>query len=296
MKSKTRAISEGAMMIACIAVLLLVNRQSASFFESMLFWLLSLPMVVYVVRYGAKIGIVVFVSCMLTSLLFSTFSGIFYLFSALLIGLVYGYGIYKKYSNGILLAFSILAQLVVTFLTTWVLAGIFGYNIAKEVVDLTNIFSDTIGDIDIKTLVISVVALTYVGTAILQGVIVHITSHMLLERLRIQVKPLKALSDIRLPRWFGYPVVSGWLLYLMSGLGLFSKASEPYIFVIYFIALIVGLASGLLAILRYLMKVDKRNLLFFVMVGCFLPIINTIIFMIGIVDFFWGFPLEKGSR
>lgn len=296
MKSKTRQITEGAMMIACIAVILLINRQSANFFEDMIFWLLSLPMIVYVVRYGAKAGSIVFVSCMFTSVLFSTFTGIFYLFSALGIGLIYGYGLSKDYKNGILLAFSIIGHLIVTFLTAWVMAGIFGYNIAEEFADLTKALGDVGAVVDTKTLVMSVIALSYIGLALLQGIVVHAASHVLLERLRIKVKPLKPIQEIELPRWLGYPVVIGWGLYLLSGLGMFSKELEPYIFVIYFIALIIGIANGLLALLSYLIKKRKRNMVMFAILACFIPGINNIVLMIGIVDFFWGFPPETGSR
>ena len=296
MKSKTRQITEGAMMIACIAVILLINRQSANFLEVMIFWLLSLPIIVYVVRYGVRAATIVSVSSMCTAILFSTFTGIFYLFSALGIGLIYGYGLNKGYKNGILLTISIMGQLLVTFITAVVMASIFGIDLTKEFIDLTNLMSTMAIATDTKTMVMSIIALLYIGSAVLQGIVVHAASHLLLIRLRINIRTLKPLQKIKLPRWLGYPVVMGWLLYLLSGLNIFSEKLQPYIFVIYFIALIVGVANGLLALLSYLIKKGKRNLVVFVLLVCFVPGINNVVLMIGIVEFFWGFPPEMGSR
>ena len=59
MNTKTRAISEGAMMLALMAILLLADRQMAGFFELLLYFL-SIPVVVYEVRHGTKMAITTF--------------------------------------------------------------------------------------------------------------------------------------------------------------------------------------------------------------------------------------------
>ena len=54
MDSKTLKITTGAMIVAIFAILLLLNRQTAGFFEELFVYLLPIPMVAYSAKYGGN--------------------------------------------------------------------------------------------------------------------------------------------------------------------------------------------------------------------------------------------------
>lgn len=103
MQNDIRKISEGGLMCALIGVILLLNRQTAGVFEASFYWILSLPILVYAARYDLKWSIIVSIATLLLSMMISSPATIFYLFSSLVIGVVYGVGVRKKWPNSILL-------------------------------------------------------------------------------------------------------------------------------------------------------------------------------------------------
>ena len=88
--SKTQSITYGAMIIAIFGMLLLLNRQTGSFFEEVFLYIFPIPMVAYAAIYGWKRSLPVFVGMCLISFLCGTFTSIFYAISQAFIGLVFG--------------------------------------------------------------------------------------------------------------------------------------------------------------------------------------------------------------
>ncbi|MBQ4148109.1 MAG: DUF2232 domain-containing protein, partial [Clostridium sp.] len=88
--SKTQSITYGAMIIAIFGMLLLLNRQTGSFFEEVFLYIFPIPMVAYSAIYGWKRSIPVFIGMCLISFLCGTFTSIFYAISQAFIGLAFG--------------------------------------------------------------------------------------------------------------------------------------------------------------------------------------------------------------
>lgn len=143
MKVKIRAISEGAMMLAMMGVLLMINRQFASLFELMIF-LLSIPIIIYSIKYGVKMGIVIGVSAMLIAIITSSFTSLFYVGAAIMSGLVYSYMLLHKIKSGVLILFLSLINMLVAFISVIVLGAIFGYDIQAEIQFILQLLPSTI--------------------------------------------------------------------------------------------------------------------------------------------------------
>ena len=95
-RNEVRRISEGGMMVALVGVILFFNRQSAGILESVFYWVLSFPILIYTCRYGLKWGCIVSVAMMVISFILSAPTTMFYLFSSLVIGVVYGEGVRRN--------------------------------------------------------------------------------------------------------------------------------------------------------------------------------------------------------
>ena len=48
--NKTKKLTDGAMMVALIGVLLFINRQSAGFIDFAIYWIVPIPIIIYTMR------------------------------------------------------------------------------------------------------------------------------------------------------------------------------------------------------------------------------------------------------
>ena len=103
MNNNVRKLTDGAMMLAIIGALLLINRQTAGLLESSFLFLLPLPMVFYSAKYGMKSSLPVIASTMLLCVILGTPQTIFYVGAEACIGTYYGNGINKQIESSKLL-------------------------------------------------------------------------------------------------------------------------------------------------------------------------------------------------
>ena len=93
---KTNILTQGALCLSLYGVLLLFNQQTGLLIESMMNWVFILPILIYSAKAGLYPGGITAFSMAILSFLFGTFTTWFYSWSAILIGFVYGAGLYKK--------------------------------------------------------------------------------------------------------------------------------------------------------------------------------------------------------
>lgn len=283
MKSKTRAISEGAMMLAIIGMLLITNRQFAGMFETLMF-VLSVPITIYTVKHGMQMGLTLSVSASLLSFMFATPTSIFYLISSIVIGLVYSFGVLHDWKNGWLLFVSVLGNLVVTIITVIIMGAIFGYDIEEEIKMFSELVPD-VGSMDVKSVITIVVFLSYLGIAIMQAMITHMISIEMMKRLKIKVMHMKNAFELQFPKWSAILIVISYIIYFATSYISVNQMLMNIIIVIYCCAMLLAIIDGGLTIICYLrLKGKGRGMIFLVMLACFLPILQNVISIIGVFD------------
>ena len=241
MKNDVRKLTEGAMMVGLIGIVLFLNRQSAGILESSLYWLLSFPILIYSARFGLTWGCITFISMMLLSLIISTPQSLFYLFSALVVGLVYGVGVRKKWSNQVLLVVTTIFTFFSYVVTMFVLASIFGYNIKDEIltyVELLNQMQINLVIPQEKIAFIFVWLFIFV-LVLLQSLCTHLIGRILLSRFKIETRPMKNIFMIHLNKGIG---VSAILIFL-------AQMGTAYFVVNEIVASILMIASALMLFL-----------------------------------------------
>ena len=80
MNNQTKKMTEGAMMVAIVGMLLFINRQLAGMLEMVMYWVLTFPILMYTARYGVKSACVPAISMVLLSFMIAAPTTIFYLF------------------------------------------------------------------------------------------------------------------------------------------------------------------------------------------------------------------------
>lgn len=287
-QSETRKITEGAMMVGMIGLILFFNRQSAGIFESTFYWLLSLPILVYTARQGIRWGLITSVAMMLLSLMISTPQTIFYLFSSLVIGLMYGVGIRKKWSNRILLGTTMIFTFFSYLITTFVLASLFGYNIGEELQEIM-IFLETL-DVNLPipagriAMMISIIMLA--AMIIMQSLCVHLLAILILKRLKVKINSPKSYFDLRLPM----PAAVLASIFMVLGLAMeYIQVNEEiatWLLALAGIAMIVYIAYGITVAMCFMHVLGKQKYMVLLVITVLIPLCYPFLVGLGLWDSF----------
>lgn len=294
-KNNIQKITQGAMMLSIIAVFLIINLQTAGLLELYAVWLLPLPIIFYEVKFGFKASLVMSIAALILSFLLGSLMTLFYVTSAIVIGLVYGYGVSKDKDNGWLIFFTTLFSAISTFLEMYVFASFFGYDLVAETHEIVNALKNIEGLIvpaNLESLVLAIYPLALFFMAFLQAIIVHLFSLYMLKRLKIKIRKMKDITQYRLPRWAG----------LMGLIGLFSGAfvQEPTIAQSQWLMLVISFSSLMFMIDAYILliiiarKYRLRYLVTFALLSIvILPSLGIYAFIgLGLLDSFTDFRLR----
>ena len=216
MNNNVRKITDGAVMIALMGMALVLNRQFAGFLEIYFIWFLPIPISVYTAKHGYKNGLMVAFSVIFLSFIISTVTSVFYVISSCVCGLVYGEGSRRGRENLWLLFITIITALIAEIFPIFVFSGIFGYNLAEEVIVMKDTIvemlqisgiSQSLIDASLVLLERVLPALIIAGvvfSAVLEGVILHLLSVFIFKRLKMPVKKMKPIIEVKIPKWIGY--------------------------------------------------------------------------------------------
>lgn len=286
MKNDTKKITEGAMMVAIVGLLLFVNRQLAGMIEYMMYWILTFPILIYTAKYGVKNAMVPSVCMLILSFMLSLPTTVFYMFSCIVTGIVYGGGIRKKWKNGSLILCTFLFTLFSYFITFVLFASIFGFDpsedmeIAKMLLSMFHMEST----IDIVKLVSVISVLSTLLMSLLQTMCIHMIGNMLLTRLKIKVHAMKPLLELKVPKITGFIIIIISVLFYMQNVIKLNQELSSALFAVYMVSMIFAIAYGTLALMCWLMLMRRRAFVFLVVIAMFIPYVNLIIALIGVLD------------
>ncbi|MEG0330055.1 MAG: DUF2232 domain-containing protein [Longicatena sp.] len=290
MVNQTRKITEGAMMVAIVGVMLFINRQFANAIEFFMYWILTFPILIYTAKYGIKDGLLPSVSMLLISFMISAPTTIFYLFCCVVVGLVYGHGVRKKWKNGTLLISTGVVTLFSYIITTVVFGAIFGYDPSEDVTmvkTLLSIFDMEIVGVSLQNMVTMIVVLMAVLMSALQTICIHLLGNILLKRLKIDRREMNSIFDLQVPRITGVIIIVIWILFLSRNVLKLNQAVVSVILIVYLCAFIFAIGYGTLTCMIFCIIQKKRWLVFLVMIGALLPYVQQVIACIGIADMIW---------
>lgn len=275
-------------MVAIVGVALFFNRQMAGLLEFAIYWILSFPILIYTVRYGLKAALVPSISMILLSFMISLPTTMFYLASSLIVGLVYGAGVRRSWSNRALLASSIIFTFFSYVITTIIFASFFGYSPQDDIEMLNQLVEVMHISLPggIANFVKAFIIITTVLMSVLQGLCIHLLAIVLMKRLKMKTNPVKPIFDIKVGKWAGYVCIVIWLLFL--GINVVKLDSEIINLIIaaYFCVQIFAIGYGCITIMSIMVLQNRRKYVFFLPILAFVPFVNNVIMFIGIYDMF----------
>ena len=300
---RVNSITYGALLTALLGVVLFLNRQLAGAFDLYLFWVLPLPVIIYILKFGVSQSFVLGISMLLMSFIIAAPTTVFYVAGSVIAGIVYGYGMKKHWSATALIVSVIVVSLIMMFFSVFVFAGVFGYNIQDEVIwyrkTMTEVFNQmgqgnnsqvqsALASLLTDNVLLTIIITSEVLASIMEGILVHLLSYAILKKLKMELPPMKPIAEITAPQWikvFVFTVFSALLLSSITGV------SQYNTIIILGLSLVFAICMfyGYLLIMVYLSwripgkKARSMAVMLVVMIAFILP---PLMYMVGLLDIY----------
>ncbi len=305
-RNGVNSITYGALFASLVGVLVYINRLTANLIDIYFFWIIPIIIVVYRCKFDLRDTLLTcFAMLLLTIVLAGPIStSTFYVLASIVAGVTYGQGLMKGKSALFLIGSVIAVSLVVMFLSTFVFASFFGYNLTEELVVMQNVIQDyagKVGEINsqlsqliLKTfsenMLLTIIVLISVVSSILEGILVHLLTYIVLRRLKMAIlPPIKPLSEIYCPYWLRVFVFAT----LFAAVGTAISGVDDYNYIILplqSLSLIICFFFGYICLATFLALrtgKDKRSKFGMSLLMCFFCLFfSTIVIGIGLFDIF----------
>lgn len=274
------------MMCALTSVIVFFDRQLGGIIEFTMYWILTFPTLVYTARHGMRLGAIAAVCMLLLSLLLATPTMLFYLACCCAAGILYGGGVRRKWKNGVLLLLCGGISFFAWLLSSLLLVSLFGYDPKEDVellcmlcqrLQIEIVFPTSIGAL----LTVSVCILM----SILQTICIHFGAHLLLRRLRIELRPMKPLTAFFLPRSCGIGIIIIWVLYFMQNVIKLNQDIFMLVVLCYGVSRILAAVDGVLLLGMWLHAMHRNKMwMVFIVLGICFSWSQWLLALVGIVD------------
>ena len=211
-------------MLAIIGAVMLIDRQMAGAISGTVLYLFPLPMVFYAAKYGWKNSLAVLAALFALLFMLGTPQSIFYVGMEAVIGTVYGAGIYSGTDNRRILIRTILMSVVLEIMALFVFSAFFGYDMTAELNEYKTLFSSMFQAtgaepgmaVNLDSMIRNIFIVSIVLTGVLEGLITHFVSRMMLKRLHFKLPPSTPLWEYFPPKWSGYLGMVGFAAFYWS--------------------------------------------------------------------------------
>jgi len=287
MNKETRKITQGAMIVALLGVLFLMDRQTAGIFNYVVAWIVPLPLVLYVAMHGFKSALIPYVSSIFLAFIVGT--PIMAILAAIYgaIGLIYGFGVQKQWESNKLYLTAFVGTSVVFFVTVVLFAAFFGYDIQAEI----KMMIETMDSLalmqgrNVRQIVTATVMISYLTSAVLEAFLIHTFSKILLMRFKIRVIRSKPIESVRFPKWVGILLFLGLFVYPFA---IALELNETYriigLAVYGWIVILLGYEAFVFVIIMQ-RRFKKKILIWIVLATLLLPtFMIDILIVVGLLD------------
>jgi len=303
MNNRTKEITHGALYIALIGVLLILNRQLGNIFNEYLLWILPVPLILYTQNYSVKSALLVVIAGTLLAVFVSTFTTVFYVGISLLVGLVYGAALKKGRSNAELFTIAVSGSLIINLFTYVFWASLFGYSIQEDIDFINQLLEVMKFDMPNGWDLSWIIYASYFVSSLMEGFLIHMITFFVFKKMKIPFPQFKNIDQLKMPVWLAVIGVIVFPLYIYLMMNNVSSKLTEAVSMINIVVFMVSLFFGYITVMYCTRKmaVEGRSVLIVVLLIvalalCFgLVSLLYILALIGIVDGFVDFK-EKIRR
>lgn len=273
----TKQLTRGAMVCAIYGLFLFLNQQLGLMIENGMSWIFAFPILIYAAQNTISASMICALAMVLETFLFGGFSTWFYSWSSILIGLLYGIGIYKKWSNTNKLVVTFILSVISYIFIMWIWAGIFQIDYMEDFESIHTLFPF----IDLKVFMSTLILLL----SLLQTVCIHLLAIMVCIRLKIAIQPIRKVWQIKPLKWVGIVSILLWVLFYFSQNVIeCSEEAKDILLLLSIIDLCLLDYYGIVYMMHYCVVHNQRKLAFFAVLGAFIPFVQIVWIVLGELD------------
>lgn len=212
--NKTKKLTQGAMLLAIVGALMLLDRQLSYFFSTIILLLIPVVIAVYSTMYSIKEGGMLCVGLVVLTILFGYLTTYIYMPISIIVGLAVSYGIKKGFDRRKLNIISMFIYIVAELLVAFVISPIFGISVASQLESITTTFNQMMelyGATSISSMfsnMSSLILICFVASTVLMGLLEGYLTGLLttfvLKRMKIKDIAIKSPLDIKIPVYLSY--------------------------------------------------------------------------------------------
>ncbi|MBQ5805205.1 MAG: DUF2232 domain-containing protein [Erysipelotrichaceae bacterium] len=294
--NKTKKLTQGAMMLAIIGAMILIDRMTAYWFTELVVLIVPVVVILYSAMHTVKDGLVLSVGLIIISFLLGNFqfTYLIYVPVGILTGIVYSVGMKRNLDKQTLLFLAIMVYVVGEIIASFVVYPLLGFPVATMIAQYKTAMSEagSISGISYETIFTSagldfdkILVVIYVFSTIvmgaMEGVLIHLLSVFLLKRFKIADLGRVNIWDLK-PN----PVLA-YASFLSTFLFFVNRYVDNQIF--YYVGMTIALLGtmillyyGYLFVILYGVIVLKRNIgSFFILMAFFIPVLLIVLMILG---------------
>ena len=298
--NQTKKLTQGAMMLAIVGALILIDRMTAYWFTEIIVLIMPVVIIMYTTMHTFKDGLMLCVGLLIISFLLGNFqfTYLIYVPVGVLTGLSYSYGIKRGMDKRRLLMIAIITYVFGELLATFVIYPLLGFPVAQMLeefkvamtqaggitgMDYSQIFS--LAGLDFGKVLSIVYVISTVLMGAMEGVLIHLLSVFVLKRFKIKDLGTMNLFDMKPSPPLAYAALI--MASLSFFVGRFSNETLYYIMVtLSIIGVIILLYYGYIFVILYGVIVLRRNIGGLVVLACFF--VPGLFFALVIMGFLYG--------
>ena len=294
--NQTKKLTQGAMMLAIVGALILLDRMTAYWFTELIVLMMPVVIIMYATMHTLKDGVMLSVGLLIISFLLGNFqfTYLIYVPVGIVTGLAYAFGIRRGFDKRRLLLVSILTYTLGELVATFIVYPLLGFPVAKMLeeyrlaiesagtmtgMDYKQVFA--LAGLDLSKLVGILYVISTVLMGVMEGVLIHLLSVFLLAKFKIYNLGRTNIFDIK-PN----PVLAYAALIMTSMIYMTRLCENEMLYYVFVIMSIMGMMVlfyyGYIFVILYGVIVLRRNVgAIFILLCLFIPYLFMVLLILG---------------
>lgn len=285
--TNTKKMVQGAMIAAIFGALSIFNTYTGSLFDIFICYGMVIPLVWYGYTYRLKDNIIV---CMVSMIVIAMVGLPFFVISSIsscLAGLFIGEALKRKAKREIIMLGTFVTTFVNNILLYEVFSGLLQINLVEEITETYQMFLQTMPSLANSVSLETVLSFIPVGLIILAAMemyVIVMLCQIVLYRLKVEFPGSFHIAAMHMSLKMGIILAIG--MFGSYFLEYYIYIQNMYLSYVRVLCTIAFALEGLAFLSWWLIMIRKPKFMIFVLIGIFIPIVNSLYVAVGIVDIF----------
>lgn len=197
--NNTKKLTTGAMLLAIVGALMLIDRQLSFVFETIIIMFMPVVIIMYSSMYELREGLLLSVCLLiLTFILGDPEYAFVNVPIAVIVGIGYSFGIKKNFNRTKLMIIAMILFVIGEIIVAFIVSPILGFSIPDQIASINEVYGEVLNQtgyninvfeqlgINASNLILIMLVLSTLLLGVMEGLIIHIISSFLLNRFKIK--------------------------------------------------------------------------------------------------------------